>query len=393
MRIIKDNIFYVGAIDWDKRLFDKLIPTPDGTTYNSYVIKGSEKTALLDTVEPEKSDVLFENLANAGITKLDYLISHHAEQDHSGLINEVLLLYPEAKVVTNPKCKEMLVNHLSTDEQQIITVEDSETFSLGDKTLEFLYLPWVHWPETMGTYLKEDKILFPCDLFGSHLATSKLFCDDENEIYEPAKRYYAEIMMPFRSNIKKHLARLSDYEIEMIAPSHGPIYTNPDFIMNAYGRWVSDDVKNEVVVPYVSMHDSTKLMVDHFVEALIDRGIDVKQFNMAVTDLGKLAMALVDAATIVIGTGTVLTGAHPKAAYACFVANALRPKTRFASLIGSYGWGGKMPEQIQGLLCNLKAEFIEPVIAKGIPKEKEFKALDELADKILAKHKEAGIIS
>jgi len=145
-------------------------------------------------------------------------------------------------------------------------------------------------------------------------------------------------------------------------------------------------------LPYVSMHGSTKMMADHFVEALIDRGIMVRQFDLAVTDLGKLAMALVDAATIVIGTGTVLTGAHPKAAYACFLANALRPKTRFASLIGSYGWGGKMPEQIQGLLSNMKAEFIEPVIAKGLPKEKDFAALDELADKILAKHKGIGVI-
>jgi len=392
MRTIKKNIFYVGAIDWDRRLFDKLIPTPDGTTYNAYLIKGSEKTALLDTVEPEKADVLFSNLAEANIDKLDYIICHHGEQDHSGAINEVLLLYPDAKVVTNPKCKEILINHLNTDQDKFITVEDGQTLSLGDKTLEFLYLPWVHWPETMGTYLREDKILFPCDFFGSHLATSKLFAEDENEIYEPVKRYYAEIMMPFRSNIKKHLARLADYEIEMIAPSHGPIYNKPEFIINAYKEWVSEKVKNEVVLPYVSMHGSTKMMADHFVEALIDRGIMVRQFDLAVTDLGKLAMALVDAATIVIGTGTVLTGAHPKAAYACFLANALRPKTRFASLIGSYGWGGKMPEQIQGLLSNMKAEFIEPVIAKGLPKEKDFAALDELADKILAKHKGIGVI-
>ncbi|MBN1796272.1 MAG: FprA family A-type flavoprotein [Sedimentisphaerales bacterium] len=392
MRKIKESIFEVGAIDWDRRLFDKLIPTPDGTTYNAYLIKGSEKTALLDTVDPPKADVLFSNLAKADVSRIDYLVAHHAEQDHSGTINEVLMLYPEAKVVTNEKCKSMLMDHLETEEDKFIVVEDSQSISLGGKTLTFMNMPWVHWPETMVTYLAEDKILFSCDFFGSHLATNQLYAEQAENVYESAKRYYAEIMMPFRTHIKKHLARLADYEIDIIAPSHGPLYDNPEYIINAYKDWVSDDVKNEVVLPYVSMHDSTKTMVDHFVEALTERGIVVRQFNLAVTDLGKLAMALVDAATVVIGTGTVLTGAHPLAAYACFLANALRPKTRFASLIGSYGWGGKMPEQIQGLLSNMKVEFLEPVIAKGLPKQKDFAAIDELADKILSKHKEIGII-
>ena len=392
MRTIRDRIYAVGAIDFDRRIFDKLIPTPDGTTYNAYLIKGSEKTVLLDTVEPEKSSVLFNNLSRAEVDKIDYIISHHAEQDHSGCINEVLALYPEARVVTNPKCKDILMDHLQTEADKFITVEDGEELSLGDKTLKFVYIPWVHWPETMGTYLAEDKILFPCDLFGSHLATSTLFADDLAMLYESAKRYYAEIMMPFRTQVRKNIEKLSEYEIEIIAPSHGPLYDKPEFIINAYKDWVSDDVKNEVVLAYVSMHGSTKIMVDYFVEALIDRGVEVKQFNLVHTDLGKLAIALVDAATVVIGTGTVLTGAHPKAAYACILANALRPKTRFASIIGSYGWGGKMVEQVQGLLGHLKAEFLEPVIARGLPKDEEFKSLDKLADSVLAKHKEIGII-
>ena len=392
MRTIRDRIYAVGAIDFDRRIFDKLIPTPDGTTYNAYLIKGSEKTVLLDTVEPEKSSVLFNNLSRAEVGKIDYVISHHGEQDHSGCINEVLALYPEARVVTNPKCKDILIDHLKTEDDKFITVEDGEELSLGDKTLKFVYIPWVHWPETMGTYLAEDKILFPCDLFGSHLATSSLFADDLAMLYESAKRYYAEIMMPFRTQVRKNIEKLSEYEIEIIAPSHGPLYDKPEFIINAYKDWVSDDVKNEVVLAYVSMHGSTKIMVDYFVEALIDRGVEVKQFNLVHTDLGKLAIALVDAATVVIGTGTVLTGAHPKAAYACILANALRPKTRFASVIGSYGWGGKMVEQVQGLLGHLKAEFIEPVIARGLPKDEEFKSLDKLADSVLAKHKEIGII-
>ncbi|MHC4156063.1 MAG: FprA family A-type flavoprotein [Planctomycetota bacterium] len=391
MMQLKPNIYAVGAIDWDRRLFDELIPLPDGTSYNAYLIKGSEKTALLDTVDPTKTEVLIDNLVRLGTDKIDYLISHHAEQDHSGTIPDILTLYPDAKVVTNPKCKGMLIDLLDIDEEAFIAVDDGQTLSLGDKTLQFVYIPWVHWPETMGTYLQEDRILFPCDFFGSHLATSSLFVEDEPLVYEAAKRYYAEIMMPFRGPIKKNLEKIKDLQIEMIASSHGPIYDKPGFIINAYKDWVSDDVKNEVVLPYISMHGSTKKMVEHFVDALMERGITVRQFNLSVTDIGKLAISLVDAATIVLGSGTVLTGPHPQVAYAAMLANALRPKTKFASVIGSYGWGGKMVDQIINLVSNLKVEILEPVIAKGHPKDDDFAALDRLADDILAKHKELNI--
>jgi flavorubredoxin len=243
----------------------------------------------------------------------------------------------------------------------------------------------------MSTYLPEEKILFSCDFFGAHLATSNLFVDDEAAVYESAKRYYAEIMMPFRKQINANLAKLDKLEIEMIAPSHGPAYDKPELIINAYKDWVSDNVKNEVVVAYVSMHGSTSKMISHFVEALIERGIKVRQFELATVDVGKLAMALVDATTIVIGSPTVLVGPHPCAAYAAFLANALRPKIKFASIIGSYGWGGKTVEQLTAIMTNIKAEVLEPVLAKGEPKEADYAALDRLADEILTKHKENGI--
>lgn len=391
MKQLKPNVYEVGAVDWDRRLFDEMIPLPDGTSYNAYLIKGSEKTALLDTVDPTKTDVLIENLVEVGVDRIDYVIAHHGEQDHSGAIPDILMLYPDAKVVTNPKCKGMLIDLLNIADDKFITVDDGQTLSLGNKTLQFVYVPWVHWPETLGTFLQEDNIFFSCDFFGSHLATSSLFVDDQAVVYEAAKRYYAEIMMSFRAAIKKNLEKIKALEIEMIAPSHGPVYDKPEFIINAYKDWVSDRVKNEVVLPYVSMHDSTRKMVEHFVGALIKRGITVRQFNLSVTDIGKLAISLVDAATIVVGSPTVLSGAHPVVAYAAILTNTLRPKTKFASIIGSYGWGGRMVEQLTGLLSNLKVEIIEPVIVKGCPKDDDFLALDKLADQILAKHKELKI--
>jgi flavorubredoxin len=390
---IRPNVYSVGAVDWDRRLFDELIPLPDGTSYNAYLIKGSEKTALLDTVDPTKTHVLLDNLVRSGIERLDYIVAHHAEQDHSGSLPDVLLFYPDAKVVTNVKCKAMLIDLLHIEEEKFITIEDGQTMSLGDKTLQFVFIPWVHWPETIGTYLKEDKIFFPCDFFGSHLASNSLFVEDEPMVYECAKRYYAEIMMPFRTPIKNNLKKIEPLQIEMIAPSHGPVYQRPRFIIDAYKDWVSDDVKNEVVVAYVSMHNSTRIMVEHFVDALSEKGIKVRQFNLIGVDIGELAIALVDAATVVIGTPTFLVGPHPGAAYAAMLANALRPKTRFVSIIGSYGWAGKMMiEQLTGMLSNLKVEVIEPVFAKGQAREEDFVSLDMLADKIAAKHREIGIL-
>jgi flavorubredoxin len=390
-REIKPGIYCVGAIDWDRRLFDSLIPLPDGTSYNSYLVRGSEKTALIDTVDPPMKDVLLNNLDKLGVKRLDYVIFNHAEPDHSGTIVEVLAKYPEARAVCNAKCQAMLIDRFQVPEQRFKTIEDKEKISLGNRTLEFIFTPWVHWPETMVTYLHEDRILFSCDFFGSHLAATELYSHDEGLVYEAAKRYYAEIMMPFRTSIQGNLEKLKGYKIDIIAPSHGPMHDKPEFIINAYRDWVYNEPHNIVVLPYISMHGVTQQMVNYLVSTLAERGVTVKQFDMSSADIGKLAMALVDAATIVIGTPTVLVGPHPNVAHAAFLANALRPKAKFASIIGSYGWGGKAVEQIAAMIPNLKVEIIPPVMCKGYPKEADFKALESLADTIAKKHRDAGL--
>ena len=387
-REVRPGVYWVGAIDWDRRLFDSLIPLPDGTSYNSYLVRGSEKTALIDTVDPTMEEVLINHLNQLDVGNLDYVVANHAEQDHAGTIPRVLEKYPQAKVVCTPKCKGMLIDLLLVPEERFIAVEDKETISLGHRTLEFIHAPWVHWPETMLTYLREDRILFPCDFFGSHLATTDLYVTDEGQVYEAAKRYYAEIMMPFRTTIQKNLEKVRDCAIDIIAPSHGPMHDKPDFIMKAYHSWAFDEPKNIVVLPYISMHGSTRKMVEYLVEALAQRGVTVRQFDLAVTDIGKLAMSLVDAATVVIGTPTVLAGPHPNVAYAVFLADALRPNFKFASIIGSYSWGGRTVEQLTGMMPNLKVELMDPVLSKGFPKEADFKALDSLANTIAQKHKE-----
>ncbi|MCK5239529.1 MAG: FprA family A-type flavoprotein [Candidatus Thorarchaeota archaeon] len=391
VREIRPDIFHVGVIDWDRRLFDELIPLPHGTSYNAYLIRGSSKTALIDSVDILKIDALMKNLEELGVDTIDYVISQHGEKDHSGAIPNVLERYPEATVVTNAKGKAVLMNQLLIPEEKFTVIRDEDTLDLGGRTLEFIDMPWVHWPETMVSYLPEEKILFSCDFFTSHVATSDLYVTDDPLVFQAAKRYYGEVMMPYRKFIAKYIKKLSGMDIELIAPSHGPIYAKPELILKAHEEWTSETVKNEVVIPYVSMYESTQMMVDHLMKALIERGITVKPFRLTRTELGDLAVALVDAATIVIGSPTVLTGPHPVVAYAAILANAIRPKAKFATVIGSYGWAGKMVEQIVGLLPNLKVELLEPVIVKGKPTKSDFDLIEKLADDILAKHVALGI--
>ena len=385
-RTIQDGVYWMGAVDWDRRLFDSLIPLPDGTSYNAYLVQGKEKVALLDTVDPAMAETLMEQLAD--VPKLDYIVSHHAEQDHSGSIGLVLEKYPDAKVMCTPKAKDILIDLLAIPEEAFVTVSDGEQLALGGKTLTFVHTPWVHWPETMVTYLEEDRILFSCDFLGSHIATSDLYVTDEGRTKEAAKRYFAEIMAPFRNQIEKNLEKLKSYDIRIIAPSHGQLYDRPAFIIDLYKEWVSGPPQNLVVIPYVSMHGSTKKMVDRLASTLVDKDVRVELFDLAVTDIGKLAMTLLDAGTVVVGTPTVLAGPHPMAAYATLLANALRPKVRFLSIIGSYSWGGKTVDTLAGMIPNLKVEVLEPVLCKGLPKEKDLKALDQLAATIAQKHAE-----
>ena len=200
--------------------------------------------------------------------------------------------FPELTIVCNEKAKGMLIDHLHVDDARFHVVADGDTLSLGDKTLTFVFTPWVHWPETMSTWLEEDRILFSCDFFGSHYATNDIFAD-KHEVYDGAKRYYAEIMMPFGGQVLKNIEKVTKYPIAMIGPSHGPVYDDPAFIVEAYRDWAGGEPQNIVCLPFVTMHDSTLLMVDHLTAALTDRGVAVERFDLTTLDAGELASSLV----------------------------------------------------------------------------------------------------
>jgi flavorubredoxin len=385
-REITKDVHWVGAVDWDRRVFDSLIPLPEGTTYNAYLVQGSEKTALVDTVDPSVEGTLLDRLAQLGVKRIDYVVSNHAEQDHSGSIPAVLARFPGAKVLATPKGVAMLADLMPLPAGSLVEVADGEEVSLGDMTLRFLHFPWVHWPETMLTYVPERRLLLPGDLFGSHLATNELVsCDCERERMA-SKSYYAEIMMPFRKIIGRNLARLDGLAIDLIAPSHGPVHGDPQGVIERYRRWTSDEVESLVVLPYISMHSSTRTMVERLIEGLTDRGIRVERFNVEDVDIGKLATTLVDAATIVIGTPTIAGGPHPKIVYAAYLANMLRPKARWATVVGSFGWGGTTVQQLAAMLKNLDVELLDPVLSKGRPGTETLAALDTLAGQIADRH-------
>jgi flavorubredoxin len=377
-------VYYAGAVDWDRRLFDALVPLPDGTSYNAYYVQGSERAALLDTVDPSMAEVFAEHLAE--MPRVDYLVSHHAEQDHSGLIPEVLARFPGARVLATVAGRNLLQDLLHIPADRIDAVKDGDTVDLGGRTLRFVSTPWVHWPETMCTWLEDERILFSCDFFASHLACSDLYARGDHRLMESAKRYYAEIMMPYATIVRKNLDKVSALGARLIAPSHGPLHDRPAEIMDTWRGWTDPAPGREVLIAYVSMHGSTKALVDRLCRALTARGLSHRRFDLTVADAGHVAMALLDASTLVLASPAVLNSVHPLVAYAAFLANALKPKLRWAAMLGSYGWGQKPLEEGAALLPDLKVEWLPPCLFKGQARPEALGRVDELAAAIAEKH-------
>ena len=389
---IKENIFYAGMNDEDRLIFDELIPLDHGTSYNSYIVIGSEKTAVIDTMYPKLTKEYLKSFDENGITKVDYIIANHGEQDHSGSIPAMLEKFPMATVVTNAVCANNLKEMLLIPDEKIQVIKNDEELSLGDKTLQFKIAPGVHWPDTMFTFIKEDNILCTCDFLGAHFIFDDVFAVPSNELERSAKKYFAEIMMPFSTVCRKYIKQIKEMNVSMIMPSHGPIHKNPNYILDLYEDWAGEKGKNLVLLPYVSMYNSTTEMINYLSNKLAEKGIPSIKYDMVDGNLGDLAIALVDGTTIVLGTSMVLAGPHPAAFNTVYLASLLKPKAKIASFIGSYGWGGNLFGKMAEMLTPLKLDVIEPVLVKGKAKPEDFKKLDEMAETIYQKHKELELI-
>jgi flavorubredoxin len=384
--MLKEDVFYVGAKDWNRRLFDALIPLPQGTTYNAYLIKGKEKVALIDTVNPGFETELENRINNvSSASQIDYVIMNHAEPDHAGAIPHILAVNHKAKLVCTKIGAQAAQIYFRVPEERILVVKDNDSIELGGKTLKFIEAPMLHWPETMFTYLTQDKILFTCDFFGMHTAYG-FFDDEVDELNSFAQRYFGEIMMPYRSLGLRAIEKIKNFEIEMIAPSHGPIHKNPKRILENYAKWTRGETKEKAILVYVSMWKSTEKMISQIADALLKKGVYVSIHNLANADLGEIAKDLVDARAIVLGTPTVLGKMHPLAVYAAHLVKVLKPPLKFGAVLTSYGWGkGALANAVE-LLGPTGLEVIGAMEVNGSPTESDLEKVrligEGLAEKI-----------
>jgi flavorubredoxin len=376
---IASNVYWLVVKDWSRRVFDALIPLPQGTSYNTYLIKGTGGDALIDTVNPGFEEQLVEKASRlTSPERLKYVVMNHAEPDHAGSIPAVLKWSDTARLVATDKGAKMAQRFYKVPEERVKTVGTGDIIDLGGKTLKFVEAPFIHWPETMITYLVEDGVLFPCDFFGAHTALG-LYDDDVEDLSSAAKKYFGEIMMPYRSMAVKALEKVKELQVKVIAPSHGPIYKNPAKILKAYEQWTSGETKEKAVVVYVSMWRSTEAMASTMAETLLSEGVEVTLHDLLTLDVGELAGDLVDSRALVLGTPTVLGGMHPLALYAAHLLKALRPPLKYLALLVSYGWGLGASTQAQEILASMRVELVGSMEVNGPPTPMDREKIAELA--------------
>lgn len=371
---IKENIYWVGAKDWNLREFHGYA-TPYGSTYNSYLIM-DEKITLVDGVKHYMSA---ENLARiksqTDFSKLAYVVVNHVEMDHSGNIPEIMKLAPQAQIVTNMAGKMALEAHFDTTGWQYVIVKSGESLSIGKRTLEFMTTPMLHWPDSMMTYVKEDKLLLSNDGFGQHYASSALMVKDApfDMVMENAKSYYANILFPFGSQASKALQTAGDLglDIEMIAPSHGLIWSGKNevsAILNNYAKWASGQNEGKAVIVYDSMWGATASLADMAMSVFQDAGIPVIKHCLATKNVSDIMPDFLDAKYVLIGNPTLNNQLFPRVAGFVTYMRGLAPKNKVALAFGSYGWKAGVLNQIQQVFDELGWQSLPPFEEKYTPK-------------------------
>ncbi|MGW8255928.1 MAG: FprA family A-type flavoprotein, partial [Thermoguttaceae bacterium] len=323
---LREDIYWVGCVDWNIRDFHSY-DTPNGATYNAYLVR-DEKTALIDTVKAPFSDELLRNVsALSALDAVDFVVCNHAELDHAGALLEVMAAMPNATLVCNRKCAEILGEHFDVSRWRFRIVGADEELSLGRRTLKFIETPMVHWPESMFTYIPQEKLLFSMDAFGQHYASAERFDDQSplETVFHEAKTYYANIIMPYGKAVKACLEKIEHLPIEMIATSHGVIWReNVRWILDAYRRWMEHLPTAKVLVIYDSMWESTQTMAEAIFEGAALPGVQAKLMHLRRTNLTRLAGEMLDAAAVAFGTSTLNNQMMPMAAAALCYLSGLR---------------------------------------------------------------------
>jgi anaerobic nitric oxide reductase flavorubredoxin len=388
---LSENIFWVGAVDWNIRHFHGFTySTHRGTTYNAYLII-DKKTALVDSVYTPFAEEMIENIREIiDPSKIDYVVANHVETDHSGAIGEILKLAPKAKVIGTARCKEGLQKHYFGN-WDFQVVKTGEEISLGKRSLKFIEAPMLHWPDSMFTYIDKDTLLLPNDAFGQHLATSKRFDDevDEKILMEEAAKYYANILWPFSQLVIRKIEEVQKLglKISMIAPSHGIIWRgNPMKIVEAYLKWAKGEAEKKVLVVYDTMWGSTEKMAKAIVNGISSEGVEAMVFRLPFSDRGDIIGELLGAKGILVGSSTINNGVLPTVAPFLEEMQGLRPRNKIAAAFGSYGWGGGAVKTIEESLEKASMEIVAPALTiKWVPDKDEIQKCFEFGKEFAKK--------
>ena len=384
------GVYWVGAIDWNVRNFHGY-STHRGTTYNAYLIV-DEKVALIDTVKAPFYDEMAARVREiVSFDKIDYVISNHVEMDHSGSLPMALRDAKNAKLVTLEKFGENGLAKTFHQSWPTIAVKEGSTIDLGKRKLAFIPTPMLHWPDSMCTYLVEDKLLFSMDAFGQHIATSQRFDDevDMSVVMQEVSKYYANILMPFGDLIVKAVNKLGGVKIDMIAPSHGIIWrSHIKDVVGAYARWGKGETAARALIIYDTMWGSTGKMALAIARGMIGEGVDVKLFNLTASDKSDVIKEVLDAKALIIGSPTLNNGMFPSVAeFLCYL-KGLKPRNKIGAAFGSHGWGGGAVKAVQQEMEQTGIELIDSKLAfKFVPDEAEIQKCIDFGREIAAKIK------
>jgi flavorubredoxin len=379
---LANNVHWVGAKDPGLAVFDIVIPTEYGTTYNSYLVRGTDKTALIDCVKRPFAEELFRNISRVLPPEtLDYVVINHSEPDHSGALVDLLERNPEVTVYLSRSAK-MFIDNIVNREYSFKTVEDGEELPLGGKTLRFLNTPYLHWPDTILTYLVEDRILFPCDFLGSHYSSPEFFNDevpDPEATRKAFEFYYSTIMRPYKEHVLKACEKLKGLPIAMIAPSHGPILRKDP---QSYISWYEDRAsvlsrvkEKKVTIAYVSAYGNTAAMAAKVAEGVESTGVTAKLINCVEVPTDQIIDEFETSAGFLIGTPTLNANVPDPILHMIANLVVLNVKGKPASVFGSYGWSGEAIKTVQDILASMRLKIaIEPIRVRMTPSEVDLAA-------------------
>jgi len=387
---LKPGVYWVGAIDWNIRNFHGYL-TQRGTTYNAYLIV-DEKVALVDTVKEHFYLEMMKRIREiVDPQDIDYLISNHTEPDHSGSITRFMEEVEGVELIASPLGIQGLRRYYG-DDVKITSIKDKPSISLGKKTLHFAAIPMVHWPDSMVTYIPEDKLLLPNDAFGQHLASSKRFDDevDTAVLMQEAETYYANIVMPLWMSVSRAFKALEGLDIDMIGPSHGVIWRrNPGMILEAYQRWVQGESKPRAVIVYDTMWGSTEKVANALFTGLASEGVEVKIHSLTSSHNSDVIADILEAKAVLVGTPTLNNGLFPSISSFLTYMKGLKPKNKIGAVFGSFGWGGGAKRAAEEEMKAAGIDLVESELDfKFRPTEEELEKVvqfgAELAKKILS---------